>query len=123
MTIRVHAVTALACACWVMVPASAAVKSTSKTQEAVAHRSTIPEAWPPETLMGTIVMVDPAAKLVVIQDRSGIPYDLQITPSTHVFSGNQRLDLRDLSMKTNDNVSVRFIPERRGDVAKSIQVG
>ena len=115
---------ALACALLLTGPTIAAVKSRPKAQETAAiHRGAIPSVWPAETLMGTIMMVDPAEKLVVIQGPDGVPFDMRVTSATRIRSQNQPLHLRDLSAKTNDKVSVRFLPERKGDVARmSIQV-
>jgi hypothetical protein len=79
-------------------------------------------AWPPETLNGTITMVDPTQHLVVVQDSSGVPFDMVVTGSTRIRSGNQRLTLGDLTSDLNKSVSLRFKPERRGDVARSIQL-
>jgi len=80
-------------------------------------------AWPAETLSGKITMVDPAQNLVVVQTPDGVPFDMVLTPRTLIDSGNQRVTMKDLSGDINQNVSVRFVPERRGDVARSIEIG
>jgi hypothetical protein len=114
----------IACACWLMVPATAVAEPAATTQESAAiHRSSSLYAWPAETITGTIMMVDPAARLLVVEGPDRVPFDMQVDPGTRIVSGNQRLSLRDLSVKTNDTVSVRFVPEARGDVARSIRVG
>lgn len=79
--------------------------------------------WSAQELTGTITIVDPARKLVVIQTAGGVPYDLDVTRETHIRNGNQHLSLTDLSQDMNRNVSVRLIPERRGDVASWIRIG
>jgi hypothetical protein len=79
-------------------------------------------AWPPETISGTIRLVDPARNLVVMQDASGVPFDLLVTRSTRIRSGPRKLTLRDLAGKANRKVEVRFVPQRKGDVARSIQL-
>jgi len=91
-------------------------------QDAVAAKKTVRSAWPPETLSGQILMVDPAKKLVVVKGPSGVPFDMDVSASTRIRSGNQKLTLKDLASDRQKNVSVRFVPERRGDVARSIQV-
>jgi hypothetical protein len=45
-----------------------------------------------------------------------------VTPNTRIKSGDQSLSLQDLQNDTNRSVSVHFVPERRGDVARSIQL-
>jgi hypothetical protein len=70
-----------------------------------------PRAWPSETLSGKITVVDPVQKVVVVQTPDGVPYDIDITANT------------DLARDINKQVSVEFVPERRGDVARSIRIG
>jgi hypothetical protein len=79
-------------------------------------------AWAPETLSGNITMVDPAQNLMVVETPNGVPFDMVVTSKTRIQFGAQALTLKDLTRDSNKTVSVRFIPERRGDVAKSIQI-
>ena len=51
-----------------------------------------------------------------------VSYDLVVTAKTRIKSGDQAIGLKDLSQDLNKPVSVKFTPERRGDVAKAIQV-
>ncbi len=78
--------------------------------------------WPPETLSGKITMVDPSHKLVVVQAQDGIPFDLVVTGKTSIKSGTQAITLNDLSQDLHKSVSVKFVPESRGDVARSINI-
>jgi hypothetical protein len=80
-------------------------------------------AWTSQTLSGTLTIVDPVKKLVVIQTTDGVPYDLYLTQATRIRSGNQSISLRDLNQDINQNVSVKLVPERHGDIATSIRVG
>ncbi len=95
---------------------------------ATAHQAKATEAntmrttWPPETLAGKIMMVDPAQRLVVVKGPDGVPFDMVVTPATRIESGNQRLALKDLNQDQQKNVSVRFIPARAGDIARTIQI-
>jgi hypothetical protein len=47
---------------------------------------------------------------------------MTITPSTHIWSGNRKVSLGDLEQYRNKQVSVRYVPELRGDVAESIRI-
>ncbi|HEX3744435.1 MAG TPA: hypothetical protein VHW09_10915 [Bryobacteraceae bacterium] len=78
--------------------------------------------WPAETLSGKITIVEPATHTVVIQTAGGVPFDMVITGNTRIEKGNQTLTMQDLKQDMNQNVSVRFVPESRGDVARSIQL-
>lgn len=94
-------------------PLAAATKSsTTKAKQ---------QAWPAENLTGTIESVDPVQHLVIVK-ADGVPYDMVIGQSTRIKSGDQNLKLGDLSSDVNKSVSVRFVPEARGDVARSIQL-
>jgi hypothetical protein len=78
--------------------------------------------WPPESLSGNIASVDPDRNLVVVQTPDGTPFDMCVTAKTIIKSGDQTITLKDLTRDVNQGVSVKFIPERRGDVAKSIRL-
>ena len=113
-----------ACAFLLALPLAAANKPAVKavvpnTAKTAATRT----AWPAETLSGKIEMVDPARKLVVVQTAGGIPFDMLLTAGTRIRSGGRSIGLDDLSADTNRNVSVRFRPEHRGDVARSMRIG
>jgi hypothetical protein len=67
-------------------------------------------------------MADPKEDLVVVTGPDGVPFDMAITPRTHIWSGSRKLSLEKLEQYRNRQVSVRFVPERRGDVAESIRI-
>ena len=79
-------------------------------------------AWKPETLTGKITNVDPDRNLVIVETNDGVPFDMLVTPNTRIKSGDRGLDLKELKRDMNQNVSVTFTPERRGDVATFIQI-
>ena len=113
----------IACAALLAIPLIAGQKAvpasnSGKVNSTQAERS----AWPPETLTGKITMVDPAEHLVVVQDADGVPFDMVVTHATQIRSGNQRLNLGSLTPDAQKTVTLRFVPERRGDVARSIQL-
>lgn len=105
---------ALAFSALLALPLTAATKSsTDKTKE---------QAWPAENLSGTIESVDPAQHLVIVKDANGVPFDLVVGQRTRIESGDQTMKLGDLSSDVNKNVSIQFVPEARGDVARTIQL-
>jgi hypothetical protein len=79
-------------------------------------------AWPAETLSGTIEMVDPGQKLVVVEGPYKALFDMVVTPETRIKAGHRVLRIDDLSRYQNQPVSIRFVPERRGDVAQSMEI-
>ena len=88
------------------------------TKTVVHH--TVPTRWQAQDLKGTISMVDPQQDLVVVRDSSGTPFDIQVQRSTHITNGQSPATLAQLSK--NESVSIRYIPETRGDIARQIQV-
>lgn len=106
--------------CPVLGWAASTAKSDRRGSAAVAHK-TVMNRWSAESLSGTVSMVDPQKDLLVVRDSSGTPFDFVVTRSTHIRSGAQKEKLPQLS--ANEPVSIRFIPESRGDVAQKIDVG
>jgi hypothetical protein len=82
-------------------------------------QKTMAAQWAPENLTGTVSTVDPARNLVIVRDSSGTPFDFVVTHSTRI-AGHQAHKLSQLA--ANDRVSVRLVPEKRGDVARKIAV-
>lgn len=93
-------------------PSVAAQKQSAHQDEGV---------WPAETISGTISMVEPGQKVVVIKN-DNVPFDMVVTRKTRIMAGNQSVRLDDLSKYQNKNVSVHFVPEGRGDIAQSIKI-
>jgi hypothetical protein len=111
-----------ACALMSAIPLTAANKPTAKAAKEMTSAAGVRSAWPPETLSGKIAMVDPDRKLVVIEAPDGVTFDMVVTTKTRIKSGDQTITIKDLTRDMNKTVSVKFTPERRGDVAKAIQI-
>jgi len=79
------------------------------------------QRWAPQNLNGTVSMVDPKMNLVVVKDSSGVPFDIKVAPNTRIDAGTAREQLAQLT--PNESVSVHYVPESRGDIARTIQVG
>lgn len=105
------------------VPAAfAATKTTTAPASASAERhQATGQRWPAENLKGTISMVDPKMDLVVVRDSAGVPFDFKVARSTRIDMGAKREQLSQLTPK--ESVTIHFVPESRGDVARMIQVG
>jgi len=97
-----------------------ALWAAKKTTSAPAGHHEATERWAAQNLKGTISMVDPKMDLVVVRDPSGVPFDIKVTPSTRIDSGSKREEVSQLA--PNQSVSVHFVPEGRGDIARTIQV-
>lgn len=105
-------------------PAANSAWAKETAQAAITtHKPALHNQWAPENLSGKIAAVDVGKSIVVVHDPSGTPFDFVVTPSTKIKSGTERLKLSDLASKTNDKVSVRYIPERSGDIARLVEIG
>ncbi len=100
-------------------PALWAAKKTTTNSANSDHTATA-KRWPAQDLKGTVSMVNPKMNLVVVSDPSGVPFDIKVEHSTRIDAGAKREELSKLA--PNQSVSVRFVPEGRGDIARSIQV-
>jgi hypothetical protein len=78
---------------------------------------------PAEVLSGTIALLDTQQKLLAIRTSAGVTYSFSITPSTRIMSGSQRIDLAQLAASEHKPATVKFVPTRNGNVAKSIDIG
>lgn len=102
----------------------AATKTTSasagaSTNSATTHQAV--ERWAPQNLNGTVSMVDPTMDLVVVKDSSGVPFDITVSRRTRIDKGTTREQLAQLTPK--ESVSVHYVPESRGDIARTIEIG
>jgi hypothetical protein len=118
---KLNLASAVGCALLLAIPMTAANKPAPEAHKKPA-KEIVRHAWRPETLSGKIMTVDPAKKLVVLKDQNGVPFDMVVTSSTRIKSGDRMLKLSDLGSQTDHSASVHFIPQRRGDVAQSIQI-
>jgi hypothetical protein len=100
-------------------PALWAAKKTTSDSANSDHPATA-KRWPAQDLKGTISMVDPKMNLVVVRDSSGVPFDITVARSTRIDAGAKREELSQLA--PNQSVAVHFVPEGRGDIARTIQV-
>jgi hypothetical protein len=122
MKINLSFLAAAASALLLAMPLAAASGPAANTAMHATQTAAVRSVWPPETLSGTIAMVKPNQKLLVMETPSGVPYDMVITPHTRIKSGDRLIKIKDLSSDMNQPVSVTFTPERRGDVATSIPI-
>ncbi len=96
-----------------VIPLSAASSAANKTDKEWAQTGAI---------SGKIAMVIPDKKLVVVKTSDGAMYDMDVNSGTKIESGGQTVALQDLGQDMNDNVSVKFSAEHRGDIARTIQI-
>jgi ABC-type amino acid transport substrate-binding protein len=75
-----------------------------------------------ETLTGTLTIVQADKKLVVVTNSSGIPFSFKVT-GTRITVNGQKAKLADLSSQTNKQATVKYVPSRSGNVAKTIEIG
>jgi len=110
---------ATACALLLAIPLAAADNTPAKT---TAKTTGAPRSvWRAENLTGKITMVDPSQHLIVV-NYQGVPFDMVVERNTRIESGNQKLTLDQLSSDLNKDVTIHFVPERAGDIARTISL-
>ncbi len=76
----------------------------------------------PETISGTISMVDKDKKLLVLVSSQGVPYNFKVTSATRIKIGDKKAMIDQLAEQINKQVSVKFLPLLAGNAAQSIDV-
>ncbi len=95
----------------------------SASAQEAAEKAASPEALgPQDTISGTISLVVPDKKLLVVTTAKGAPLNFVVGPGTRIKAGEQRLKLTDLTGRVNQKVSVTFVPTRRGNLARTVEV-
>jgi hypothetical protein len=101
---------------------AAGTAATQKTSNAGILHHGVRNAWPAETITGTIMTVDPNQQLAVVRGADQVPFDIRVTRSTRILPGDKTLTLPDLSGDRNHSVSVTFVPTGSSDIARAIHV-
>jgi hypothetical protein len=108
--------------------ASAWAQEAAKPEKAPTKEKAAPaekpkaEAAKPETISGTIQMVDTEKKLVVLTSSAGVPYDFKVSGATRIKVAGKKAKLDELSAQANRSATVKFLPVRTGNVAQSIEI-
>lgn len=76
----------------------------------------------PETIKGTLSLVELNKGIIVVTDPSGVPFDFKLAHAKIEVNGS-RAKATALQTETGKQVSVEFLPLRSGDVAQRIVVG
>lgn len=103
------------------VPALFAATKTASASAGASTNSAAIQRWASQNLNGTVSMVDPKMDLVVVRDSSGVPFDITVSRNTRIDQGTTREQLAQLTPK--ESVSVHYVPEARGDIARTIDIG
>ena len=76
----------------------------------------------PETLSGTISMVEPSAKTVFVTGSDNISYKFLITNKTKIEIGGTRSPLHELASQIQKPVSITFVARADGNFARDISI-
>ena len=104
-----------------LILAPLALAASTKAPEKKTAKTDVISRWPAENVAGSIDMVDPSHRLLIVKGDSTI-FDFVVTTHTRIMEGNKRVTLAGLSDKDEEQVKVHFLPERKGDVAASIEL-
>jgi hypothetical protein len=76
----------------------------------------------PETLSGTIMLVNGEQDLLVLEGANGIPYDFHVPSAAKIDVASNPETLSDLSSDINHIASVTFVPMSTGNIAKVVNL-
>jgi hypothetical protein len=79
-------------------------------------------SYRPETLSGTISMVEPGTKSVFVMGSGEVSYRFQITNKTKIQIDGTKASIDELANQGNKQVTVTFVARRNGNIAESISV-
>ena len=102
----------------------AAMASAQTTKKHVAQATAAERNWNsfrPETLSGTVSLIDENQKLVVLTSE-GVPYDFKVTKATQIQVGGSKATFNELLSQTEKEASVTFVARPDGNYLKSISI-
>jgi len=76
----------------------------------------------PETLSGTISMVEPGTRTVFVTGSDNVSYKFLVTNRTKIEVGGTASSIGALAGQTGQQVTVTFVARPNGDMAHSISV-
>lgn len=104
--------------------ASAKQKTTAPAsmQRAASTAKANWNSFKPETLSGTITVIQPGKKSVYVTASDGVSFHFRVTPKTKIRINGTRSSMADLAEQAHNQATVTFVAWPKGDVAKSITV-
>lgn len=107
-----------------ILPASAQEKTTTptSTREPSASTAAMWNNFQPETLSGTVSMIEPSEKSVFVTGSSGVSYKFLVTRKTKIEIGGTASSFEDLVSQTQKQITVTFVARPSGNFAKSITI-
>lgn len=103
-------------------PAAEPAQGPAKAEKGKAKAGGSATLGPAETFSGTVAMVDTDKHLLVAKDSDGVPLDFGLSHATKITSGGKKVAMSDLSAASGKQVSVKFVPTRKGNRARSVDI-
>ncbi|HXH50915.1 MAG TPA: hypothetical protein VNM47_16350 [Terriglobia bacterium] len=98
------------------VPTATAQEKTTTSAEANWNN------YRPETLNGTITMVEPGTKCMFVMGSSEVSYKFVVTNKTRIEIGGAKGSVEELANQAQKQVTVTFVARPNGNFAQSISV-
>lgn len=103
-----------------MAPAGKQMKAS--TQRPAATAKTTWDSFKPETLSGTISIIEPGKKSIFVTSSGGVSFHFLVTKRTKIQIGGTSSTIAQLADQAHEQATVTFTARARGDVASSISV-
>lgn len=101
-------------------PARTQMKASS--QRAAASAEALWNSYRPETLNGTVSLIDASEKSVFVTGSEGVSYKFLVTPKTKIEINGMTSSFDDLVDQTHKQITVTFVARRNGNFAQRISV-
>jgi hypothetical protein len=98
------------------------VQMVTAQQNSVSAAEANWDNFKPETLSGTISMVEPSAKTIFVTGSNEVSYKFLITNKTKIEIGGTRSPLHELASQTEKPVTVTFVARADGNFARGISI-
>ncbi len=93
-----------------------------KAQPASQEAAVAGALAPAQSLTGTIAMVDASKRFLIVKGASEVTCSFLLTASTRIMAGKERLKATDLPSRVGCKVTVRFVPTRTGNIARTLEI-
>ncbi len=81
-----------------------------------------PAVVKPETISGTLTIVNAEDKLIFVKAENEITYDFRIGPQTKISAGEKTLKFDQLADQVGKGVEVVFRPLKTGNAASTVAI-
>ncbi len=99
------------------------VQTATAQQKSTSTAETNWDNFRPETLSGTISMVEPGTKALFVTGSGEVSYKFLVTNRTKIEVGGTTSSLDELASQTQKQATITFVARPNGNFAQDISIG